>query len=304
MKTRLLLLSAAIAAITIAVQAARLGSLKSDDTVYTPSDGVMLEGLYPVFQIWVPEGVTEVQIRASVNNFQESVLLFETGGEPGFEFSQTFRCTGIQNGRNYYMSSDQPWDDIHWTGARWEFGNDFVNCDDDVEFPWQCTSFNPAWFVFQLDNDDKFVYRWCSTGQDADNTWGAGVQDGDAELFFANQKGVNPYSQYQMQRWLGDTADATAAGYAGTALTAQMQAAGTPGRYVIFQPSRAAHLLNGANGDWMRQANTRLQWVVQYETVAGWETHPDGSPVWSAIRPIEWRTARLELQQEFTPTEP
>ena len=36
-------------------------------------------------------------------------------------------------------------------------------------------------------------------------------------------------------------------------MTAQLQPAGTPGHFVIFQPSRDAHLLTGIYGDWMRQ---------------------------------------------------
>ncbi len=264
---------------------AKLGTLNRNSDV-------MVEGLYPVFQIWVPEGVTEVQIRASVNNFQNSFRLSQSG-HPNL----IYRCTGTRNGRNFYQTDDQA-NVAYWIDNRWEFTHDDLTATDNVQFPWQCTNFSPAGYtVTELDNDDKFVYRWCSTGQGADGTWDTGVQDGDAEMFFSNQKGSNPYSQYRMQRWLGDTADAIAAGYPGTALTAQMQATGTPGRYVIFQPSRDGHLLSGVNGDWMRQSNKYLQWVVQYETVAGWEKHPDGSAVWSAIRPVEWRAERLELQQ-------
>ncbi len=36
---------------------------------------------------------------------------------------------------------------------------------------------------------------------------------------------------------------------------------------------------------------------VQFETAAGWELHPDGTQVWSAIRPVEWRAERLTLLQ-------
>lgn len=272
---------------------AKLGTLNRNSDV-------MVEGLYPVFQIWVPEGVTEVQIRASVNNFQESFNLVEAGAA-----TVRFRCIGTKNGRNYYKVDDQ---DLYaqWTGTQWRFDYTSVTSNNNVQFPWQCTTFsNPDFSVVKLNNDDKFVYRWCSTGQGADGTWDTGVQDGDAEMFFSNQKGspegspATQYSQYRLQRWLGDTVEATAAGYSGTALTAQMQATGTPGRFIIFQPSRDAHLLSGVNGDWMRQSNKYLQWVVQYETVAGWEVHPDGSAVWSAIRPVEWRGERLELQQTF-----
>jgi hypothetical protein len=47
----------------------------------------------------------------------------------------------------------------------------------------------------------------------------------------------------------------------------------------------------------MRQANKYLQWVCQFETAAGWELHPDGTQVWNAIRPLEWRGERLTLLQ-------
>ncbi|MCX6878921.1 MAG: hypothetical protein NTW21_34695 [Verrucomicrobia bacterium] len=52
---------------------AKLGTLNRNSDV-------MVEGLYPVFQIWIPDGVTEVQVRASVNNFQNSFRLREGGG--------------------------------------------------------------------------------------------------------------------------------------------------------------------------------------------------------------------------------
>lgn len=267
---------------------AKLGTLNRDSSVMT-------EGIHPVFQVWVPEGVTEIQVRASVNNFQNSFRLQETGGG-----SYVFRCTGTRNGRNYYDAVG--YDDIpaFWDGSSWQFTYTGLSSPDDVEFPWQCTTFSHGeWTITELDDDGKFVYSWCSTGQEADPTWGTGVSDGDAELFIANQQGAYPNpgtantrSAQRLQRWLGDTGQHPL----GTALTAQLQPAGTPGRFVIFQPSRAAHLFTGPAGDWMRQSNKHLQWVVQFETAAGWELHPDGSEVWSPVRPVEWRAERLEPQ--------
>ena len=277
-------------AIMVSGDPAKLGTLNRDSDV-------MVEGLYPVFQIWVPDGVTEVQIRASTNNFQNSFELRKDGVR-----IYSYFCRGTKNGRNWYS------DTVGTRTTYWSTNNWFIDTDEGAGigmgtgiFPW---SGSPSiilgghvYTCVETPTDDKFCYRWCSTGQDADGTWDFGVQDGDAELFFSNQKGNTVYSEFQMQRWLGDTTEAYFAGYPNTSLTAQMQPTGTPGRYVIFQPSRAAHLFLAPNGDWMRQSNKHLQWVVQYETVAGWETHPDGSPVWSAIRPVEWRAERLELQE-------
>jgi hypothetical protein len=274
--------------LTVLGDSAKLGTLNRNSDV-------MVEGLYPVFQIWVPEGVTEVQIRASTNNFQNRFLLTEVGGG-----SYTFRCTGTRNGRNFYEVDEYDLQ-CYWDGSAWQFGYTGLSSPDNVEFPWQCTTFNHGeWTVTELNDDGKFVYRWCSTGQDADPTWGTGVVDEGAWLFFSNQRGAAPNppeatskSAQRLQRWFGNTGEHAV----GTALTAQLLPAGTPGRFVIFQPSRTAHLLTGPDGDWMRQSNKFLQWVVQFETAAGWELHPDGSEVWSAIRPIEWRSERLELQR-------
>lgn len=266
---------------------AKLGTLNRNSDVMT-------EGLFPVFQIWVPEGVTEVQIRASVNNFQNSFTLTKTGAGA---MTQTYRCIGTRNGRNYYQVDGAPGttNSCYWNGIAWYFTINELAVASNVEFPWLC-AFPPTYSAVELDTEDKFVYRWCSTGQGADPTWGTGVSDGDAKLYFANQKGTTgatSKSAQRLQYWLGNTGEHPL----GTAMTAQLQPAGTPGRFVIFQPSRASHLLSGFSGDWMRQSNRYLQWVVQFETVGGWEHHPDGSQLWSAIRPIEWRAARLELQE-------
>ena len=71
---------------------AKLGSLNRESDV-------VVEGLFPAFQIWVPNGVTEVQIRASVNNFQNSFRLVKTGAAA---LDLTYRCLGTRNGKNYY----------------------------------------------------------------------------------------------------------------------------------------------------------------------------------------------------------
>ena len=80
MKQRILLLTVVIAAISLAVHAARLGSLKSDDTVFTPADDVAAPSVttkdgFPVFEIRVPDGFLEVQVRASLANFEPGFLL-------------------------------------------------------------------------------------------------------------------------------------------------------------------------------------------------------------------------------------
>jgi len=260
---------------------AKLGTLNRNSDVMT-------EGLYPVFQIWVPNGVTEIQVRASVNNFQNSFRLVKTGAAA---LDLTYRCLGTRNGKNYYKV-DGSGPECFWDANGWFFTANELRVVSNAAFPWLCP-FPAGYTATELDTDDKFVYRWCSTGQNADAGWGTGVSDGNAELFFADQNVTSSRSHQRLQRWLGNTADAPS----GTAMTAQLQPAGTPGHFIIFQPSRATHLLTGVHGDWMRQANKYLQWVCQFETAAGWELHPDGTQVWNAIRPVEWRGERLTLLQ-------
>jgi hypothetical protein len=274
-----------------------------------------------VFQIWVPYGATEIQIRASINNFQNGFRLDVDSGVSGGSIYD-FKCTGTKNGRNYYEGVTEDFI-VYWTGSAWSFGYTSITSSDDVEFPWQCTTFSgdATVTVTELDDDSKFVYRWCSTGEDEDALWGTLKVDGDAWLYFSNQKGgpdsetPQPYTNMQLQKWNGNSTDPPSNT---TSLTSQLQLPnfdppptapfwnytpvpallGTPGHFVIFQPSRSAHLFQNGDGDWMNINNKYLRWVVQYESAGDWELHPDLSQLWNVITPSEWKKERMELLPE------
>lgn len=81
MKPRTIIFSlAVIAAISLVVNGERLGDLNRDSIVLTPNDDVNVPSVtvkdgYPVFEIVVPEGYVEVQVRASLTNFEPGFLL-------------------------------------------------------------------------------------------------------------------------------------------------------------------------------------------------------------------------------------
>ena len=297
MKRNVMLLLAALLALAgvVSSDTAMLGTLTRDSAV-------MVEGLYPVFWIWVPDGTTEIQIRASVNNFQNG---FTVGG-----FPDRYACTGTKNGKNYYEVAEDPAASCSWkmvTGGFWAWSLVLPNhvevlTLDNVMFPWEAFPDRITKVTEKMGRDDlRFCYFWCTTGENDFPLWGTGIVDGAAEMFISSQKGSEygtpptEFSSLSMQRLLTKSWDAYVAGYPDSSMTAQLQTGGTPGHYVLFQPSRSAHLFQTRWGDWMRQNNKYLQWVAQFETPAGWETHPDGTPLWNVMRPVEWRTSRTEL---------
>jgi len=127
----------------------------------------------------------------------------------------------------------------------------------------------------------KVVYRTCTTGSAADPTWGTGTSDADPWIFFNIQNPLDTVGQYKRRKW--DSA---------SALTAQLQPGGTPGRTVLFQPSRG---VPGAS-EWMQENHPSLVWAYALEGVAGSDEHPDGQRIWNDMRPVEWRKARVELE--------
>ena len=75
-------------------------------------------------------------------------------------------------------------------------------------------------------------------------------------------------------------------------MTSQLQVGGTPGRSVLFQPSRDVL----GSSEWMQQNHASLVWVYSLENIAGSDEHPDGKRIRSSMRPVEWRKTRVELQ--------
>ena len=269
---------------------ARLGLLDRDSKVLTPQKPYIHNG-YPVFEITVPAGYTEVQVRASLTNFEPGFLLKKDG-----VYIAHYIPTGeIVNGKKKYEqlgTYEHPnLPDINeiftiWDGTKWNFSNGALSSQlfsaDVVEFPWLCTNFtggvSGSTYSVQI---EYFVYRTCTTGAAADAEWGLGSGDPDPWVYIANQTAVSgDMSEFKRQKW-----------NSATALTDQLQSGGTPGYKVIFQPSRG----NLGAAEWMQHNKDKLVWIYQVENVAGKPLHPNGSDVWNSMVPVEWRTNRIEL---------
>ena len=128
---------------------------------------------------------------------------------------------------------------------------------------------------------EYFVYRFCTTGIPADPEWGMGSGDPDAWVFIANQS-ATPGDNTEFKRVKWDE---------NSSLTSQLQPGGTPGYTVLFQPSRG----NLGAIEWMQQNHDKLVWIYQVESPAGKPKHPNGSDVWNALHPVEWRKNRITL---------
>jgi hypothetical protein len=285
---------------------ARLGSLDRDSKVLTPQKPYIHNG-YPVFEITVPAGYTEVQVRASLTNFEPGFLLKKDGvyiynyvptgeivnGKKKYKALGTFNNPNVSEINEIFAS----WDDVE---EEWNFGygvfttGGALKSSDAVEHPWECTNFTGAGtgsdpaevYSVQI---EYFVYRTCTTGIPADPEWGTGSGDPDPWVYFANQTAVSgDNKEFKRQKW----------NYA-TSLTDQLQdpvspnppGVPTPGYKVIFQPSRG----NLGAAEWMQANKDKLVWIYQVEDVAGKPQHPNGSDVWNSMVPTEWRTERIEL---------
>ena len=295
MKKALLLWTAALALTVglVTADTARLGTLASDSKV-------MVEGLYPVFEIRVPDTYVEVQVRASLTNFEPGVLLNDTVGGVTTSVYNYIPTGATVNGRKEYRALGtsfyaryQPSNAIY-AGWHWEFigypGAPTLYSTSTATNPWDI-----AGNTFQNKQTNHtyalpkefFVYWFCTTGEAGQPaTWGKGTGDPDAWVYVTNQT-VNAAEGLQYKRVKWDQ---------GHSMASQLQAGGTPGYTILFQPSR------GSLGaiEWMDQNNIKLVWIYQVETGSGVKPkHPDGTTdVWNSLYPSEWRKARIEL---FTP---
>jgi len=272
---------AALALVVLVANAERLGSLTSDSEVFTPNSDIEAPSIsvkdgYPVFEIIVPDGWTEIQIRATTRNFEPGFLVERNGS-----FVLNYVPNGNQLG-GYKEYQALGTDDIaKWDGSKWTFGYDNLQSTDNQVAPWDCTNFTSTSGSAYVLRKEYFVYRTCTTGAAADATWGTGTSDDDPWLYFNIQSPAESEGQYKRQQW--DIA---------TALTSQLQPGGTPGRAVLFQPSR--NVLGSA--EWMQQNHPSLVWVYSFEGVGGNDTHPDDQRKWNDMRPVEWRKARIQLE--------
>lgn len=288
MKPSVIFLSlAAIAAIaTVAAfppveTGTRLGDLGSDSKVLTPQDdidqpSVTTKDGFPVFQIRVPEGYVEVQVRASLTNFEPGFLLKKFD-----DFTHNYIPTGeVVNGRKQYRALGTEFL-AEWDGTKWTFGQDGLISNEDQVDPWDCTGFSSNTGIAYAVQKEYFVYRFCTTGIPADAEWGLGSGDPDAWVFIANQSAVpGDNTEFKRVKWDENSS-----------LTAQLQPGGTPGYSVLFQPSRG----NLGAIEWMQQNHDKLVWIYQVESPAGKPKHPNNSDVWNSMHPVEWRKNRITL---------
>ncbi len=301
MKHRTVIFSLAlITIISLVVKAERLGDLNRDSIVLTPGDDINVPSVttkngFPVFEIRVPEGYVEVQVRASLTNFEPGFLL-----KAGIAFHYNYIPTGEEvAGRKVYRALGTT-REARWSveNNRWEIqyaDTVILVSDNQALAPWDIPSGEitavllpggdftaqpppPGHFVFQK---EYFVYRFCTTGVPADPEWGQGSGDPDAWVFIANQS-ATPGDNTEFKRVKWDQS---------SSLTSQLQAGGTPGYTILFQPGRG----NLGAIEWMQQNHDKLVWVYQVESPAGKPQHPNGSDVWNALHPEEWRKNRITL---------
>jgi hypothetical protein len=285
--TKILLATLVLGGLLVAFGAKgeRLGGLNSNSTVYTPADDIHAPSVttkdgYPVFEIRVPDGYTEVQVRASLTNFEPGFLL-----KDDTEFVLNYIPTGATvGGRKVYRAMGTT-HEAKWSVAysRWEFGYKNIQSTDPATDPWDIqgatlTGTPPGTFALKK---EYFVYRFCTTGIPADAEWGKGSGDPDAWVFIANQNAQpGDNTEFKRQQWDQNSS-----------LTSQLQPGGTPGQTILFQPSRG----NLGAIEWMQQNHNKLVWTYQVESPAGKPKHPNGSDVWNALHPVEWRKNRITI---------
>jgi hypothetical protein len=287
-----ILVAATMAMVSLLALGERLGNLTSNSEVYTPADDIDVPSVttrdgYPVFEIVVPDGWTEIQIRATTRNFEPGFLVEQNG-----TFVLNYVPTGNTiNGRKEYQALGT--DDVaQWDGSKWNFGHDNLQSTNNQTDPWDCTSFTSTSGDAYALQKEYFVYRTCTTGAAADPTWGTGTSDDDPWLFFDIQNGAGGQPSGDTV-WLDHPTNTKRLKWnTATSLTSQLEAGGNPGRSVLFQPSR--NVLGAI--EWMQENHPSLIWTYSFENVAGFDAHPDGQRIWNDMRPVEWRKARVELQ--------
>ena len=137
----LALVLVALTLVILIADAERLGDLGSNSEVYTPNDEINVPSVttkdgFPVFEIVVPDGWTEIQIRATTRNFEPGFLVQQAG-----TFVLNYVPTGATvNGRKEYQALGT--DDVaQWDGTKWIFGHDNLQSTSNVLDPWDCVSF-------------------------------------------------------------------------------------------------------------------------------------------------------------------
>lgn len=281
----------------------RLGSLSRDSEIYTADDDLITKNGFPVFEIIVPSGYLEVQVRASITNFEPGFLLKDENTDLGGGNNYVLNyipTDEVIDGRKVYRALGTNYE-ARWSveNARWEiYSNNYIlTSENPAVFPWEIPAMEiiidlQDLVIDTFSNDpaagtisfvkELFVYRFCTTGEPADAEWGQGSGDSDAFVYIANQVAVpGDNTEFKRVKWNSSSA-----------LADQLQAGGTPGYTVLFQPSR--NMLGVA--EWMQQNHEKLVWIYQVEDVSGKPQHPNGSDVWNIMYPAEWRKTRLLIE--------
>ena len=276
MKRNVMLLLAAMLALTgvVSGDTAKLGTLTRDSMV-------MVEGTYPVFEIRVPTGYVEVQVRASLTNFEPGFLL-----KDGANFVLNYIPTGATvAGRKVYKALGTDYVATWNVGTnRWTFGYKSIYSTNTAIAPWDIPAISligtpTGTFLLQK---EYFVYRTCTTGSGQDSQWGTGSGDPDPWVFITNQSATpGSNTEYKRTKLLTNAT-----------MQSQLQAAGTPGYTIMFQPSRG----NLGAIEWMSQNQDKLVWIYQVQDGSGNKPHhPNGTDVWNTFYPQEWRKSRITL---------
>lgn len=177
-----IVVAAATVLVSLIALGGRLGNLSSNSTVYTPADDIDAPSVttkdgFPVFEIVVPDGYVEVQVRASLTNFEPGFLL-----KDGTDYVLNYIPTGeVVAGRKVYRAlgtqHEARWD----TDAQlWDFGYKGISANDEAIEPWSIPGYklegHPTPGTFSL-KKEYFVYRFCTTGVPSDPEWGHHIVD-------------------------------------------------------------------------------------------------------------------------------
>jgi len=238
-------------------------------------------GDYPVFEIRVPAGYVEVQVRASLTNFEPGFLL-----KDGANFVLNYIPTGATVAGRKVFKAMGTGEVATWNVGtnRWTFGYKSIYSTSTSIAPWDIPGESligtpTGTFLLQK---EYFVYRTCTTGSGQDSQWGQGSGDPDPWTFIANQSATpGSNTEYKRQKLIPNAT-----------MQSQLQAAGTPGYTIMFQPSRG----NLGAIEWMSQKQDKLVWIYQVQDGSGNKPrHPNGTDVWNTFYPQEWRKSRITL---------
>jgi|GEM_PF-5356869 len=135
-----------------------------------------------------------------------------------------------------------------------------------------------------------FIYDTCTTGHAANPNTGTNTNDPDPWVYLSNPLATTSTPGSEFKRYKLDMMSSTS--HPMSWVTYSYGATHTPGRTILFQPSRG----NVNASVWMRQSNPSLIWIYQLVDAGGvTEKNANGSEVWHTMYPREWRATRITL---------